>query len=134
MTITPAPWRSITGTTCFAVQNTLFTFTSITRLHTASLKSVTLPCAQTPALQWIPSMRPCSSSARATSACTLASLETSVNTKSAVCPAARSLRSSAAPGAAWVEAMTTRAPSAAKCRLHASPMPEVPPVTMRTLS
>ena len=44
------------------------------------------------------------------------------------------LRPSALPSASWIDMVTTLAPERANSSVHASPMPDVPPVIRMTLS
>src|SRR5690606_26915665 len=113
---------------CLSTRNVPFTLIPIILSQMPSLKSVTLPFPQTPALQNTPSILSNRSRVLQSSPFTLDSSLTSVSKKATSWPDFTSSASRACPLSGWFEAQTTRAPLSANKRVDASPIPDVPPV------
>src|SRR2546423_3265665 len=115
LTIEPERWAIIVGTTARDIRKTPRAFTRITRSHRSSVVSSTSPTPAMPALLKRTSMRLCSATTAAASACVSSSSETSTR-----CDVPS--RSAA----------TTVAPSSANSCADARPIPDAAPVTMQT--
>src|ERR1700726_1586117 len=129
----PPPERIISGIGKVERRNIDFTFTSITRIQSSSLSSTTLARRMIPALLKRVCKAPKSRMIRSTARRQSSARVTSVRSKNAREPLA--LISSAAdfPFASFTSRIPTAAPSLAKSRAVARPMPEAPPVIRATL-
>src|SRR5476651_882185 len=109
-------------------------FTAITRSKSASARSRNSAAWTIPALATRMSTRPNSLTAAAIAASTSILRETSQRAKLALKPSERNRRVSPRPASSFTSVSSTRAPSRAKARAHARPMPCAAPVTTATLS
>ena len=108
--------------------------TSITRRHSASDVSAAVLVSSMPAQFTSTSMRPCAARTASNRAATELSSATSTSASTAAKPDVRRAAAASAAAALRTSASTTTAPSCAKRRAVASPIPEAAPVTMLTLS
>src|SRR5215469_14675698 len=132
LTIEPPPDCFIASTACFVPRNTPREFTAISRSHASvsSMSATALPLM--PALLTRISSLPCFCTVAATTAFQSSSFVTSRRMNSAV-PLARVISAATwRPSSSSMSATTTFAPSLAKRRAVAAPMPEAAPVTIAT--
>ena len=127
LTMLPRPARAMSRATAWATRKAPLRLTRSTASKSASVMSKKSQALKIPALLTSTSMRPCALMAAATSASTWALSPTSQCTYKPPNSLAR-----AVPRSSSMSAITTRAPSRAKRRQQASPMPCAPPVTRQT--
>src|SRR5215218_8548948 len=132
-TITPPPRCRRYGTPYFAPRKQERGLTRISRSHSSSANSVTRPERWAPALLTMTSMPPIVSAAECMSASTEAASVTSQPTKEALPPAASMSAAVWRPPASLMSPITTVAPSRAKRRAVARPMPVAAPVMTASL-
>src|SRR5258708_2112127 len=130
----PPPCFTIWRAAAWPARKMPFRFTAITRSKSASSMSRNSAACTMPALATRTSRRPNALTAAATALSTWALRETSQAAKLTVKPSAVRRSVSRRPASSFTSVRSTRAPSRAKARAHARPMPCAAPVTRATLS
>src|SRR5215468_2430069 len=129
----PPPARRIAGMAVLLPRKTPVALISMTRCHSSTGVSSTLPWPLTPALLTRMCNAPKWSSAVATACCQSASRVTSRRTNTASPPAARMSASTFRPSASRMSPMTTFAPSWANRHASTAPIPRAAPLINATL-
>ncbi len=132
LTITPEPWRRMTGSTAHAPYTEPIRFTSRMRRNSSSVVSSKSDQAMTPALLTQASIRPHRSSAARATPSTCSLTVTSQGTTSASAPRSSTSRAVASRSSTRRAASTRRAPLSASASAIAFPLPLEAPVTTTT--
>src|SRR5262245_33495171 len=122
----------MTGRQYFMPRNTLVSVTAITRFQLSSVISSSGAGSARPALFIMTSSRPKRSRARRTVRSTASGSDASIFSETARPPSCAMLEATASARVPLRSATTTAAPSSAKRRALAAPMPEPPAVTIAT--